>query len=70
MQAPFPSFSTTLDGTSCSLPTDFVSDWFDSGKGNLTFENSSVIGWDLTAYGDQISSWTCQDNRDGLYLFK
>ena len=58
------------DGTSCSLPSDFVSDWYDSGKGNFSFVNSSVSGWDLTAYGDQVSSWTCQDNRDGLYLFK
>nr|XP_022322382.1 uncharacterized protein LOC111123938 isoform X5 [Crassostrea virginica] len=57
-------------GTSCSLPNDFVSDWYDSGKGNFSFVNSSVSGWDLTAYGDQVSSWTCQDNRDGLYLFK
>ncbi|XP_061164537.1 uncharacterized protein LOC133173572 [Saccostrea echinata] len=36
----------------------------------MSFANSSVIGWELTAYGDHVSSWTCQDNANGLYLFK
>lgn len=63
-----------LDG-SCVLPLDWDGKWYDSGNGNITFDNSTSTissGWSLTTHGSTLNSWTCMTSNStgNLLLFR
>lgn len=62
------------DGT-CVLPLHWDGKWYDSGNGNITFENSTSTissGWSLTTHGSTFNSWTClaSNSTGNLLLFR
>ncbi|KAK3097990.1 hypothetical protein FSP39_015096 [Pinctada imbricata] len=60
---------TTLYG-SCSLPSGWTNSWYDSGMADVTFSGSGLTGWDITAFDDSVTSWTCQTGNTEYLLFK
>ncbi|XP_061164536.1 uncharacterized protein LOC133173571 [Saccostrea echinata] len=56
---------------SCTLPTQWIGDWYDSFYGQLTFSGTSLAGWKLTSYSSIISSWSCvaEDTSNNYLLF-
>lgn len=60
---------------SCVLPLHWDGKWYDSGNGNITFENSTSTissGWSLTTHGSTLNSWTClaSNSTGNLLLFR
>ncbi|KAK3604574.1 hypothetical protein CHS0354_026266 [Potamilus streckersoni] len=67
------SFQTAV-GT-CTLPNVFRNSvWHDSTRGDLNFTNSTMSGWQTTAYSQSISQWECYIDShyesNGYLIFK
>ncbi|KAK3576460.1 hypothetical protein CHS0354_025222 [Potamilus streckersoni] len=44
----------------CSFPSDFrYSVWQDSTKGDISFTNTTMSGWDITIDGHTVNTWKC-----------
>ena len=56
---------------SCSLPSPWTGDWYDSFYGQLTFSATTLTGWQVQAYATTITSWTCvsEDTTNNYLLF-
>ncbi|KAL3880354.1 hypothetical protein ACJMK2_032598 [Sinanodonta woodiana] len=73
VQCLFSSFQTAA-GT-CILPSMFRNSvWHDSTKGDLNFTNSTMSGWQMTAYSQSVSQWECfidsAYESNGYLIFK
>ncbi|XP_052794926.1 uncharacterized protein LOC128227972 [Mya arenaria] len=54
----------------CTFPSPFASSmWHDSTRGDLTFTDTTLTGWDVTLSPTQtIDTWTCLDYADSSKL--
>ncbi|KAK3576456.1 hypothetical protein CHS0354_025218 [Potamilus streckersoni] len=63
MQATTTCGSTSGTYSYCVFPSQFMNSvWHDSTKGDITFTNTTMSGWEFSTYGHTVTNWKCWDS--------